>query len=163
VGFSAYIQGWPTPNADISAALKVLAAVSPIAADCEWGCEEFYLPEEAEEDGSLAIFVKVMGYDEERMIEDIWQCVALAVAMSRLTPDWIWEVSDDLEAIGADLNGARSLLRGGRAVRVDGDLEDLRGAAATEDPALDASLWEVMASLAPGRLLEAIKGLQPTA
>jgi len=164
MGFSAYIQGWPTAGSDITAALVRLQAVLPLADKCHWGCEEFYLPDEVEEDGSLGIFVKVMNYDDgEKMIEDIWQCVALAVGMSRLTPDWIWSVSDDIQAIDTDLNGDRPWLRGGVCVRVAGDPEDPRGAAVTDNPALDEALRAVMKSLAPGKLVKAIKKLQPPA
>ncbi len=157
MGLSAHVQGWPEAGAATEADLQVLAeAIAPLLDDLYWGAGALSLPPEADGDGSVTAFVDVAGGDDEKMIEDIWQCVGLALAMSRRRPGWTWRVADELGAVDTDL-GAALWLRGGRAVRLPPGTEDPRGVPAEADPALDEKLGACLDSLAPYLLAEALR------
>ncbi len=118
MGTSVYAEGIPPRGAVRASDLEALRAAAEVAgAGLAWGCEDFRVPAEVdEEENKVLIATKILTADDTHFDRDLAQFVALVTCLSRVRPTWTWVLTDEVEALTVDLEADAIYVRNGRAV-----------------------------------------------
>ena len=147
------VEGWPQKGSPSPEDQQELSQhMAPLSAFLEWSVEPFRVQPGSDGEGSLWVVTEVG--DGEAGWRDVCQCVALGRRLSRLRPNWRWQLTDDSRQMEQRFKVCELGLK-------DGKIQRMAGWAAVDDVELQAEVDRALEGALGERLVWIRRGEPP--